>query len=219
MPEMTAEGTGVADLERQLEEMRRSRDYHVEQTRVTRGLLADATEARDKALADGARWLSERDEAGAVLECKTTESLVLQGELDAARVSAELAEHNLTTVMRREEATVRALAEAGVPAAVPTSQGITSTFPDDRVRWLASRATTAEASQTQWKRHALDQRTLLGIYNSVVQDMPEEAQAPFGKMRVGAVAAHLLNTEPESTDAERMEALKRFADILAKHSR
>jgi hypothetical protein len=68
MPEMIAEGTSVADLERQLEEMRKSRDYHMEQTRLARGLLADAAEARDKALADGARWLAERDAARANVE-------------------------------------------------------------------------------------------------------------------------------------------------------
>lgn len=44
-----------------LEDMRKSRDYHVETARQVRGLLMDAAGARDKALTDGARWLAERD--------------------------------------------------------------------------------------------------------------------------------------------------------------
>lgn len=46
--------------------------------------------------------------------------------------------HNGRGALQREADTTAALDAAGVPALVPTAPGVRSSFPADRVRWLAS---------------------------------------------------------------------------------
>jgi hypothetical protein len=80
---------------------------------------------------------------------------------------------------------------------------------------LKRRAEAAEKERDYWRRFALDLRALVGMYNSAVQDLPDEATKPFAEAGVAIVACHLLNEGPQPTEAEAMEALQRYVAVLA----
>lgn len=107
-------------------------------------------------------------------------------ELADLRHRVWLAQHNLGTVTAREEETVRALTDAGVPAGVPVGKGMTSHFPADRVRWLAARRAEDAAALTE-------QNATLGAqvaeYESTLQRISEAAGVAFPVDADGLLAA------------------------------
>jgi hypothetical protein len=61
--------------------------------------------------------------------------------LDTPEYRAWLKSFNESNALEREDATMRALDDAGVPPLVAIGPGVQSGFPADRVRWLAARRT------------------------------------------------------------------------------
>ncbi|NTX54829.1 hypothetical protein [Myxococcus sp. CA039A] len=86
---------------------------------------------------------------------------------------------------------------------------------------VTERATVADAEPdaSVWRQYALDLSALVSMYNSVVQDLPERWQKPFGDAGVGIVAAHLRNAEPEVPLSDKSTAMERYCDVLRAHGR